>query len=135
MAGAPAEALSATRDTPINAAVLDAFALAIIAGEGAPAFPGMAGHEPDDAKGRRYAARIAQATLALRAVVPNAGTYLSESNFFESDWQQANWGSNYVRLAAVKRQYDSDGLFFVRHGVSSEMWSADGFTRVKSADD
>ncbi|MEA3084759.1 MAG: hypothetical protein QOC89_2456 [Paraburkholderia sp.] len=118
----------------MNPAVLDAFALAIIAGEGAPAFPGMTGHEPDQAKGDRYAERIAQATQALRAVVPNAGTYLSESNFFEGDWQHANWGSNHARLAAVKRQYDSDGLFFVHHGVSSELWSADGFTRVKSAD-
>lgn len=34
------------------------------------------------------------------------------------------------RLAAVKRKYDPDGLFFVHHGVNSEEWSADGFTRV-----
>jgi len=29
----------------------------------------------------------------------------------------------------VKRKYDPDGLFFVHHGVGSEEWSADGFTR------
>jgi hypothetical protein len=32
-------------------------------------------------------------------------------------------------LAAVKKLYDPGGLFFVHHGVGSEEWSADGFTR------
>jgi hypothetical protein len=30
----------------------------------------------------------------------------------------------------IKRRYDPAGLFFVRHGVGSEDWSEDGFTRV-----
>lgn len=30
----------------------------------------------------------------------------------------------------IERQYDSDGLFFVRHRVGSEEWSADGFTKL-----
>jgi hypothetical protein len=30
----------------------------------------------------------------------------------------------------VKNLYDPDGLFFVHHGVGSERWSADGFTRL-----
>ncbi|WP_341319462.1 FAD-binding protein [Paraburkholderia sp. IMGN_8] len=130
LAGAPADALSATRDTATNPAVLDAFALAIIAGEGPPAFPGMTGHEPDQPKARRAASRIAQAMETLRTIVPKPGAYVSESNYFESDWQQAYWGSNYARLLAVKRKYDPDGLFFVHHGVDSEEWSADGFTRM-----
>jgi hypothetical protein len=29
----------------------------------------------------------------------------------------------------VKREVDPDGLFFVHHGVGSEGWSEDGFTR------
>jgi hypothetical protein len=29
----------------------------------------------------------------------------------------------------VERQYDPAGLFVVHHGVGSEGWSADGFTR------
>jgi FAD/FMN-containing dehydrogenase len=134
LAGAQADALTATRETAMNPAVLDAFALAIIAGEGAPAFPGIAGHEPDEQTGRRYATRIAQATRTLRTIVPAPGTYLSESDFFERDWQQAYWGSNSARLAAVKSQYDPDGLFFVHHGVNSEAWSADGWTRVQSGE-
>ena len=66
----------------------------------------------------------------LRKLVPNAGSYVSESNFFEPNWQQSFWGSNYARLLAVKAQYDPDGLFFVHHGVGSEGWSADGFTKL-----
>ncbi|MEO8921731.1 MAG: BBE domain-containing protein [Caldimonas sp.] len=67
----------------------------------------------------------------LRKVAPNAGSYVSESNFFEPIWQQTFWGSNYPRLRRVKQQYDPDGLFFAHHGVGSEGWSADGFTRVE----
>ena len=62
--------------------------------------------------------------------MPAVGSYVSESDFFEKDWQQAFWGSNHARLRAVKEAYDPDGLFFVHHGVGSEDWSADGFTRV-----
>jgi len=49
---------------------------------------------------------------------------------FEPDWQQAFWGANHARLQAVKSRYDPDGLFCVHHGVGSEAWSADGFTRL-----
>ena len=62
-----------------------------------------------------------------------AGSYVSESDFFERAWHQSFWGSNYPRLAAVKKKYDPNGLFFVHHGVGSEQWSADGFTRLHGA--
>jgi berberine-like enzyme len=55
---------------------------------------------------------------------------VSESNYFEKGWQQAYWGSNYNRLAEIKRKYDPDGLFIVHNGVGSEQWSADGFTKL-----
>ena len=129
LAAAPPEALAAARDTASNPAVLDAFALLICAAEGPPAYPGIPGHEPDFAAGRRAAAAIERAMGVVRRLVPASGSYVSESNFFEHDWQRSFWGTNYPRLLAVKKQYDPDGLFFVHHGVGSEDWSDDGFSR------
>lgn len=130
LAGAPAEALAASRDTATNPQVLDAFALAILGGSGDPAYPGMPGPGPNMAEARDDAAQIAKAMDELLKVAPNAGAYVSESDYFQRDWQAAFWGANYPRLAAVKQKYDPDGLFFVHHGVGSEAWSADGFTRL-----
>ncbi len=130
LAGAPAAAVAAARDTAMNPAVLDAFALAIIAAEEPPAYPGIPGHEVNVAEGRFDAARIQRAMDALRAVAPVPASYVSEGNYFDKDWQRAFWGSNYARLARAKAQYDPEGLFFVHHGVGSDAWSADGFTRL-----
>jgi FAD/FMN-containing dehydrogenase len=130
LAGAPAAEVRATRDTAMNPAVLDAFALVICGAEGPPAYPGISGHEPDVPAARKHAAAIYRAMKELRQLVPTAGSYVSESDFFEEDWQRSYWGSNYPRLLAVKDRYDPDGLFFVHHGVGSERWSADGFTRL-----
>lgn len=129
LAGATAEALAAARDTAINPAVLNAFALAIVGGYGPPAYSEIAGHASDLASARRDASTIAEATAELRNLVTNPGSYVSESDFFEKDWQHAFWGENYPRLRAVKAKYDPGGLFFVHHGVGSEEWSDDGFER------
>jgi FAD/FMN-containing dehydrogenase len=67
---------------------------------------------------------------ALRVAAPNAGAYVNECDYFQAEWQRAFWGANYPRLAAIKRRYDPEGLFTVHHGVGSETWSADGFTRT-----
>jgi FAD/FMN-containing dehydrogenase len=130
LAGAPSDAIDRARDTAMNPQVLDAFALAISACGGDPAYPGMPGAKPDLADARRRRAAVEQTMAPLRAVAPDAGSYVSESDYFLRDWQQGFWGSNYPRLAAAKRKYDPDGLFFVHHGVGSETWSADGFTRL-----
>ncbi|HEX4261813.1 MAG TPA: FAD-binding protein [Acetobacteraceae bacterium] len=133
LAGAPADAIAASRNTATNPAVLDAFALAICGASTPAAFPGLAGHEPDLPRLRRGAGAVARAIAELRRLVPAPGSYLSESDFFEADWRQAFWGANYERLATAKKKYDPEGLFFVHHGVGSEQWSADGFTRVPPA--
>jgi hypothetical protein len=129
LAGAPDEALVAARDTATNPAVADAFALCIIAASAPPAYPGIAGHEPDKAAAQVRAEATAKAMAELRKLVPQPGSYISETNFHEKDWQQSFWGPNYPRLLATKDKYDPEGLFFVHHGVGSEKWSADGFTR------
>jgi len=130
LAGAPSEAIEAAKDTAMNPAVCGAFALAIIADGEGPAYPGVFGHEPDIATGRKAANAVHRCMTELRAVAGNSGAYVSESNFFESDFHHSYWGSNYLRLAGTKRRYDPDGLFFVHNGIGSEQWTRDGFTKL-----
>ncbi len=130
LAGAPPDAIAGAKDTAMNPAVLTAFALAIAGDAQGPAYPGIPGHEPSVVAGRKAAERVDRCMSQLRALVPYPGSYLSESNYFENGWQHSYWGSNYPRLAEIKRKYDPDGLFFVHNGVGSEQWSADGFTKL-----
>jgi hypothetical protein len=90
----------------------------------------LPGHQPDLEVDRRRARAIGKAMSELIGVAPGAGSYFAESDFFERDWQTSYWGPNYPRLLSIKKKYDSAGLFFVHHGVGSEDWSADGFTRL-----
>jgi FAD/FMN-containing dehydrogenase len=130
LAGAPPEEIAAARDTATSPDVLGAFALAICGAEGPPAYAGLSGKGPDLALARDEAARIEKAMSELRRIAPNAGAYVSESNYFQPDWPTAFWGSNYPKLAQVKKRYDPDGLFYMWHGVGSGEWSEDGFTRL-----
>jgi hypothetical protein len=130
LAGAPAEAVAMALATPMNPVVVKAFMLAIVASEGPPAFPGIPDHEPNVSAARSDKAHIAQAVAELRKVAPESGAYVAESSYFQPDWQRAYWGSNYARLLAIKRRYDPQCLFFTRHGVGTEDWSDDGFTRL-----
>jgi len=130
LAGASAAVLARTRDTSMNPAVLDAFALAITGGHEAPAYPGIPGHEPDLTRGRSAATMIRAAMAPLLALSSTPASYVWETDYFEPNWQTAFWGDNYARLKSVKDRYDPDGLFFVHHGVGSEAWSTDGFAKV-----
>src|SRR5262249_17286424 len=130
LAGASTEEIAAARNTAINPAVLDAFALAIIAAGEPPAFPGLAGREPDLTAARLGAAAVTVSMAELEKIAPMPGSYLNEADYFEADWKKSFWGANYPRLAAVKKRYDPDGLFFTHHGVGSDEWSSDGFTRL-----
>ena len=116
----------------IKAAAALPFALAQAANAAAGASPLPPRARPGDPGWPSAAAwqDLERSVAALRAVAPGAGSYVSESDYFPRDWQRGFWGDNYGRLAAIKRKYDPDGLFFVHHGVGSEAWSADGFTRL-----
>jgi len=130
LAGAAPDALKASADTALNPAVLDAFALAIIGSEGPPGYPGLAGYSPDVQAARHDSGLVAKAMATLRRVAPDSGSYVNETSFFQTDWQRAFWGPNYAKLRQIKQAYDPAGLFFVHHGVGSEEWSVDGFTRA-----
>ena len=129
LAFAPPEAIKASLDTAMNPAVTEAFALALIADGEGPAYPGMKRPPIDQEAAHKDARAIDRATQELRRVAPEPGSYLSESNYFNANWQQAYFGSHYPKLLAIKKRYDPQGLFFVHHGVGSEAWSADGFAR------
>lgn len=133
LAGAPADAVNDASNCATNPAVSSAFALAIIAGGQRPAYPGIRGHEPDAVAGRKSARDIRSAMDELRAIVPGSGSYVSESNFFESNWQRSYWGDNYSRLVAVKRKYDPSGLFNVYNGVGSETRNGHEFRTLPTA--
>ena len=128
LAGAPAAAIDAARNTAMNPDVLDAFALAITAFGGPPAFPGFPA--PDLVAAGAVRSRVQAAMAALRAAAPETGAYVNECDYFQADWQNAFWGPNYPRLSHIKHRYDPDGLFTVHHGVGSESWSPDGFTKA-----
>lgn len=112
LAGASAEVLAAARDTSLNPAACDAFALAIAASMG-----------PPDARVdvARRATAVADAMRPLQALAPDGGSYLPESDYFAADWAEAGWGSNRALLEDVKRVYDPDGLFAVHHGIGSAL--------------
>jgi hypothetical protein len=129
LAGSPADVIRAMRDTPTNPDAADAFALAMTGFLGPPAFPGFPA--PDLAKAGAVRSRVQAAMAALRVVAPETGAYVNECDYFQPDWQKAFWGSHYPRLLRIKRRYDPDGLFFGHHGVGSEDWSGDGFTRLR----
>ncbi|MBB2984733.1 FAD-dependent oxidoreductase [Paraburkholderia tropica] len=132
LAGAPAEVNERARQCAMNPKVADAFALMIVAAGGPPPFAGLPITPPDMIEARRQAERVTKAAAVLKALSQQSGSYLSETDFFRGDWREAFWGTNYARLKAIKNRYDPAGFFFVHHGVGSEDWSPDGFTRVHS---
>lgn len=118
LAGAPDPIRTRVRtETAINPVVIDSFALAICGAEGSPAYPGVRGFEPDVGNARRQAERVRSAMRALKARVPAKGSYVSEADYFEEDWEAAFWGSNHDRLQRAKKTYDPDNLFRIHHGV------------------
>ena len=130
LAGAPPDAISGAKDTATNPAMVSAFALVIAGDAQGPAYPGIPGHEPSIEKGRKAAERVHRCMDQLRAIVPNPGAYVSESNYFEKGWQQSYWGTNYPRLSEIKTKYDPEGLFQVHNGVGSENQTPDSSTKL-----
>ena len=128
LAGSTDAVRAAARETATNPEVADAFALAIMGMDGPSAYPPLP--QPSLPPARADQASIHRASELLRQAAPGAGCYMSECDYFNPDWRRASWGPHAERLEAIKRRYDPDGLFIVHHGVGSQGWSADGFTRV-----
>ncbi|MGA7214778.1 MAG: hypothetical protein WBX20_11245 [Terrimicrobiaceae bacterium] len=68
------------------------------AGGGPPVYPGIPGHQPDLTASRKDAVAIDKAVGELRKIVPEAGSYVSEANFFEKSWQQPLLGTELYEI-------------------------------------
>ena len=121
LAGAAPDAVARDRKTSIHPAVFDAAALVIIASRREETFPAIPGHEPDDRAGRALAKEISQAMAIIEKATPDAGTYGSESDFFEKDWKETFYGQHYDRLLRIKQKYNPTNLFRVHQGVGSDL--------------
>lgn len=119
LAGGNPAALARSAETATNPEMLDAFALVIVASEGPPAWPGIRGHEPDVAEGRREAAGVARAFRPFERLVPAGGCYVSEADYFGRDWRRAYWGRNFPRLLRIKRELDPGNLLRGHHTIGS----------------
>jgi hypothetical protein len=121
--------LVAARDTALNPAITEAFALAIIAPAGPPAHLGMPGASPDLAVAHRNAAAITAAAGVLRELVPGAGSYVSEASYADPDWHRA-------ASVGTTRACSPSSVAMIRMAVhhpprrGSEEWTANGFTRI-----
>ena len=130
LAGARPEAIAAAKETPMNRAVADAFALVIAGAEGPPAYPGIVGHEPDAAKAETRAAAVTAAMDELRKLAPNPPPMFGR-RISSSGMAGRPSGATITRgCARSRRSTIPDGLFVLHHGVGSEDWSEDGFSRA-----
>ncbi|KAJ7172935.1 FAD-binding domain-containing protein [Mycena crocata] len=61
---------------------------------------------------------------------PDAGSYSSEGDVLEPNFQTTFFGPNYERLSTIKSFYDPADLFIVAAGVGSERWDQWGLCTV-----
>lgn len=127
LAGADVNAIKAVRLTSTNPQVLNAAGLVIMA----------AGSEKyvskdkiaKDQKIMKHVAEISAIMNRFRSLAPSSGTYVNEADFFQKNWQNDFWGSNYESLYRIKQKYDPAGLFYCHHCVGSELWNDSGMCR------
>lgn len=55
-------------------------------------------------------------------LTPGSGTYMSESDYIEPNWQESFHGSKYPRLYKIKQDRDPKGVFYAQNAVGSEDW-------------
>jgi hypothetical protein len=60
--------------------------------------------------------------LRWKALTPGSGTYMSESDYIEPEWQRSFHGDKYERLLAIKKKWDPEGVFYATNAVGSEDW-------------
>jgi hypothetical protein len=59
----------------------------------------------------------------LIELTPGSGTYMSESDYIEPNWQQSFHGDKYPKLYNLKQRWDPDGVFYAQNAVGMEDWT------------
>ena len=119
LSGEHPEAKARDQQTSLNPACFDAIGLVVATSKQQYRYVGLQGHEPDLKQGAAEAAGIAAVMKKLRDLLPDSGTYSPQTNYFQSDAAQAQWGSQYPKLLAIKRRWDPNNLFRVHNGVGN----------------
>ncbi|KAK1833982.1 FAD binding domain-containing protein [Podospora conica] len=57
-----------------------------------------------------------------KALTKGSGTYMSESDYIEPEWQESFHGDKYPRLLEIKERWDPEGVFYATNAVGSERW-------------
>lgn len=113
------EARLRDKSTSINPAVFNNIAFITLGAWRQGKYPGIKGHEPIASESQSQFDGVMSASAILRAATEYGGSYSNEGNYFEEDWRNQFWGSNYPRLLRIKRKYDPTNLFTVHKGVGS----------------
>jgi len=66
---------------------------------------------------------------------PMGGMYLNEADIMEEEWQMAQWGEQYPRLLALKKEIDPNELLIVHMGVGSEGWDTEIVCKANEDED
>ncbi len=118
--GCDEQTAARNRATSTTPSALTAPVLALMGAGSLDTRPGLSGAEPG-ALADIEADALRRAIDVIREATPGAGSYVNEVDYFEPDWQESFWGSNYARLLEIKQKYDPHNLFRVHHGVGSEL--------------
>ncbi|KAL0932766.1 isoamyl alcohol oxidase [Colletotrichum truncatum] len=62
-------------------------------------------------------------TEKFKQAAPNGLAYVNENYAFMKNWQDAFWGPIYPRLAAIKKRWDRNSVFFSWSTPGSEDWT------------
>ncbi|KAL8728061.1 MAG: hypothetical protein Q9166_005661 [cf. Caloplaca sp. 2 TL-2023] len=80
----------------------------------------------DDLVNVAYANRMTREFIpSLEALTPSGGSYLSEADFQQPNFQTVLYGVNYSSLKAIKSKYDPLNIFYAITAVGSEDWYED----------
>ncbi|KAJ3476435.1 hypothetical protein NLG97_g9130 [Lecanicillium saksenae] len=58
----------------------------------------------------------------VRKITPSSGAYINEGSNFEPNFHESFWGTNYPRLADIKRKVDPHDVFWCSPCVGNEHW-------------